>query len=1045
MHLLIANRGEIALRISRTARELGIETTAVHASDDRDGGHVRMADHVVTLPGRGAAAYQDAGALIDAARSTGADSVHPGYGFLSESAEFAEACLTSGLTFVGPAPSTLRALGNKISAREAAAAAGVPVPAATRAGADVDEMADLLSRHSAVMVKAVAGGGGRGIRAVRDPDELEDACKQCAAEALAGFGDGSLFAESLVPSARHIEIQVVGDGHDVAVIGDRDCSLQRRHQKLIEVAPAQNLAADTRRDLHAAASRLVASLSYTGLGTVEFLVTDSGQYYFLEVNPRIQVEHPITEAVTGVDLVAVSLRIAAGSRLSDLGLESTPESHGIAVEARVNAEHMDASGVAVPGTGTITAFTPPTGPGVRVDTHLRPGATVGVQFDPLLAKVIIHSASGDLHRAYDKAARALDEFVCDGVPTNLRLLTAILRDDDYRAGLVDTAFLTRRLVDFADAAPSEQEGPTLSSPMPGVVVQTAEAGASYPAGAALVTIEAMKMRHVVTAPYALVVQDVLVQVGRNVEAGESLATIRRVEPGSGEQDAAAVDLDAERADLAEVRALHRIGSDDERPEAVARRRSIGRRTARENIADLVDPDSFTEYGPLVVAAQGSRYSTEHLRALTPADGLVAGVATVGGVPIVVMSYDYSVLAGTQGARSHAKTDRMIRLARDRRLPVVLFPEGGGGRPGDVDAHWLSGLDVLTFHAFGALRGRVPLIAVVSGRCFAGNAALAGMCDVVVATPDTTIGMAGPALIEGGGLGTFAPDEIGPVAVQRRNGVLDVVAADEAAAVAVARRCLGIATAQPAVGAAPDPRVSRSVIPGDRMHAYDVRAAILAVADVGSVIELQADHAPGIITCFIRVDGRSYGLVANDCRHLGGAIDVAAARKMRSFLDLCDSWRLPVVSFCDTPGFMVGPASEAEGAVRAFADLFVAGARLTVPLGTVILRKGYGLGAQAMAGGSFHAADFVVAWPTGEIGMMGLEGAVRLGFRKELDAEPDDAARQALFDKHVTEAYAAGRANHAASAFEIDDVIDPAHTRAWISTLQFSNDSTPGER
>lgn len=1039
MHLLIANRGEIAARIARTARGLNIETTAVHARDDRDGLHLRLADHVITLAGEGPAAYLDQQALLDAAVTTGADTVHPGYGFLSESAMFVQACADAGLTFVGPSPQTLRLLGNKVSARLAATAAGMPVLAATRADASIDEIASLLAEHPrGIMVKAVAGGGGRGIRAVHDPAQLSSACHECAAEALAGFGDDALFAEVLLPAARHIEIQVVGDGHDVVVLGDRDCSVQRRHQKLIEIAPAQGLSDSVRSALHAGAARLLCSLDYTGLGTVEFLVgLDTDDYTFLEVNPRIQVEHPITEAVTGIDLVAVSLGLAAGRRLTDLALTTTPAPAGIAVEVRVNAETIDATGLAVPASGTVSAFTPPTGPGVRVDTALRAGARVGTGYDTLLAKVISHTVHSEAERAFDKAARALDELVLDGVATNRALLGAVLADAEFRAGPVDTSFLSRRLADFVESPVLAVGGPMLTSPMPGVVVEAAEVGVIHPAGATLIAIEAMKMRHVVHAPFSATLADIFVSVGDSVEVGQQLGTLIRDGAAGHHAMTQSVDLDAERPDLAEIRALHEIGLDEFRPEATARRHATQRRTARENIADLIDPGSLSEYGALAVAAQGSRYSPEQLRVATPADGLIAGTASIGGTPAVVMSYDYTVLAGTQGARSHAKTDRMIRLAYDRKLPVVVFPEGGGGRPGDVDAQWMSGLDVMTFHAFATLRGRVPLIGVVSGRCFAGNAALAGMCDIVIATPDTSIGMAGPALIEGGGLGRYAPEQVGPVSIQRRNGTIDVVAADEEQAVRVAQACLAYGTGVVSEGNAPDERLSRFVVPQDRLLAYDVRAAIEAVADVGSVIELQPDHAAGLITCLIRVDGKSFGLIANDCRHLGGAIHVAGARKMSAFLALCESWRLPVVSFCDTPGFMVGPGSEAEGAVRAFGDLFVAGAQLTVPLGTVILRKGYGLGAQAMAGGSFHAADFVVAWPTGEIGMMGLEGAVRLGYRKELEALDEPSERQAFFDAQVEQAYAAGRVCNAAAAFEIDDVIDPAQTRAWISTLTLS--------
>ncbi|NEW54011.1 carbamoyl-phosphate-synthetase, partial [Nocardia cyriacigeorgica] len=477
------------------------------------------------------------------------------------------------------------------------------------------------------------------------------------------------------------------------------------------------------------------------------------------------------------------------------------------------------------------------------------------------------------------------------------------------------------------------------------------------------------------------------------------------------------------------------------PDAVAKRRRLRRRTARENIADLVDADSFVEYGGLAVAAQSRRRSAEDLIANTPADGLVAGVATINAdrfgpqrTRAVVMSYDYTVLAGTQGMRNHTKTDRMLGLAHERSLPVVFFTEGGGGRPGDTDHPGVSGLDVTTFRAMGALSGRVPLIGIVSGRCFAGNAALLGMCDVVIATPDANIGMGGPAMIEGGGLGVYKPEDIGPIDVQRRNGVVHVVAADEAEAVSIARNYLAYFQGPTDEWEAPDPRLSRHVVPEDRLRAFDIRTAIEAIADIGSVLELRRDWGVGIVTALVRVEGRPVGLIANDCHHLGGAIDAPAADKLSAFLRLCGTHALPVVSLCDTPGFMVGPDIEKEGVVTRFARLFIDAAALTVPFGTIILRKAYGLGAQAMAAGSFRAPRFVIAWPTGEIGGMGLEGAVRLGFAKELAAIEHPDQRREAFDNLVELAYANGKALNAATLLEIDDVIDPADTRRWISTL-----------
>jgi acetyl-CoA carboxylase carboxyltransferase component len=399
-----------------------------------------------------------------------------------------------------------------------------------------------------------------------------------------------------------------------------------------------------------------------------------------------------------------------------------------------------------------------------------------------------------------------------------------------------------------------------------------------------------------------------------------------------------------------------------------------------------------------------------------------------------MSYDYMVLAGTQGYQGHRKKDRLFELAERFRLPVVLFAEGGGGRPGDTDSPGVSGLDVMAFALFGRLSGLVPLVGVVSGRCFAGNAALLGCCDVIIATEDASIGMAGPAMIEGGGLGLFQPDEVGPVSVQYPNGVIDVLVADDAAAVRTAKQYLSYFQGPVPDWECADQRELRAAIPEDRLRVYDVRKVITGLADKASVLELRGGWAPGIVTSLARLEGRPVGIIANNPGHLGGAIDSDGADKAARFMQLCDAHDLPIVFLCDTPGFMVGPEAEKTAQVRHFSRMFVVGASLTVPFATVVLRKGYGLGAQAMAGGSFHAPALTVAWPTGEIGGMGLEGAVRLGFRKELEAEQDPDERQALFERLVASAYRNGKALNAATHFELDDVIDPAETRSRLMSV-----------
>ena len=581
------------------------------------------------------------------------------------------------------------------------------------------------------------------------------------------------------------------------------------------------------------------------------------------------------------------------------------------------------------------------------------------------------------------------------------------------------------------------------SPLQGTVVHVpVAAGGVVAPGAELVVIESMKMEHPVMAEIAGRVTAVRVERGALVQPGDVLLTIDEAAPGAGETatpagTSAPVGI---RADLAGVIARHARGLDEGRPAAVERRHGVGKRTARENIDDLCDPGSFVEYGPLVVAAQRQRRTMEDLIERTPADGLVGGVGTVDGRRIVIAAYDYTVLAGTQGLQSHRKKDRLFDLATRQRLPVVLFAEGGGGRPGDTDGLGIAGLDVPTFQTFARLSGWVPLVGIVSGRCYAGNAALLGCCDVIIATEDANIGMGGPAMIEGGGLGVFAPEEIGPIDVQVPNGVVDVAVSDEAEAVAAARRYLayfGGRAAEDRRGHT-DQVMLRDLVPEDRTRVYDIRMVIDTLADTGSVLELRPAFGETMITALVRVDGHPIGIVANNPARLSGAIDAAGADKAARFLQLCDAFELPVLFLCDTPGIMVGPEAERTALVRHVSRLFVVGANVTVPTATIILRKGYGLGSMTMAAGGFKAPLFCVAWPTGEIGGMGLEGFVRLGYRDELAAIDDPEERERVFAAKVAALYEHGKAVSAATAFEIDDVIDPADSRRWITGVLTSS-------
>jgi acetyl-CoA carboxylase carboxyltransferase component len=584
----------------------------------------------------------------------------------------------------------------------------------------------------------------------------------------------------------------------------------------------------------------------------------------------------------------------------------------------------------------------------------------------------------------------------------------------------------------------------IAAPLPGVVTELAAVGSRVAAGGAVAVVESMKMHHEVPAPVAGIVRAVDVAVGDHVEEGQALATLDAsgdgadaddVEPGPGDE----LDPDRVRPDLATVLERRRLAADDgARPEAVAKRHATGLRTARENVADLCDPGSFSEYGALTLAAQRARRSEQELIERTPGDGIVTGVGTVNAALFgdeaartAVLAYDYTVLAGTQGIRNHRKTDRLLELAERHRLPVVLFAEGGGGRPGDTDSSELFHLVVPSFHTFARLSGLVPRVGIVSGRCFAGNAALLGCCDVVIATPEATIGMGGPAMIEGGGLGTFAPEEVGPVAMQQPNGVIDVLAADEAEAVAVAQRFLSYVQGPVADWSCADQRLLRDAVPEDAKRVHDARRVLELLADDDSVLELRPRFGQTIVTALARIEGRPVGVIANDPRYLSGAIDADGADKAARFMQLCDAFGLPLVSLVDTPGFMVGPESERSAAVRHTSRMFLTAATLSVPFLCVIVRRAFGLGAQAMAGGSLHAPAITLAWPSGELGAMGVEGAVRLALRGELEKIADAAEREQRVQDLVAAVRAQSTALNAATYFELDDVIDPADTRARV--------------
>ena len=1092
--ILIANRGEISIRVSRAAKELGIPSVAVFSEDDANSLHVRKADASHGLEGKGAAAYLNVEQIVSAALENGCDSVHPGYGFLSESTLLGQACRDAGLTFIGPSVESLDLFGDKIRARALAQEHGVPVlPGSASAVTEEEATAffESLDGHK-MLIKAAGGGGGRGMRVVSSADEIAESYKRARSEAGSSFGNDAVFVERLIERARHIEVQVIGDPDgNVSQLGERECTVQRRHQKLLEIAPSPALSPGLRAQITGAAVRLAQAAGYYSLGTFEFLVAaDSNEdFVFIEANARLQVEHTVTEEVTGVDLVQAQIQIAGGETLAKLNLEqsSIPTARGYAIQARVNLERMMEDGSVRPAGGTLSVFDPPAGPGVRVDTFGYTGYATNPRYDSLLAKVIAHSSSDDYAKSVTRARRALEEFTLAGVDTNIPFLLNVLEHDDFVLSRVNTRWVEQNIAELAqprgaaagsggeaagagakldvkdplasldffrsgagtrkDGTATEIVGPpgteALTAPLQGTVseVKVAE-GDTVREGQVAFVMSALKMEHLVKATTGGIVRQLNAEVGDTVYEDHPLAFVEPRNVGDAvQEETAEIDLDYIRPELQKLFERRGFLLDENRPEAVQRRRDKGRRTVRENIEQLIDPGTWLEYGGLATAAQRGARRQEELIRKTPADGLVAGVGSINGKHFgeersrtVFISYDDTVLAGTQGMRGHNKTDRIVGLANELSLPMIFNCEGAGGRSGDGDCDNLMafGGSVETFDKIARLSGKVPMIGTTAGWCYAGNAAMLGVTDLIIATKDALIAMGGPATIEGGGMGAFLPEEVGPISDIAPAGTVDVVVENEVEMIDTAKKCLSYFQGRIDDWECEDQRLLRHVIPENRMRAFDIREVIRLIADKDSVLELRPEFGVGMITAFIRIEGRPFGLTANNNAYIGGAIDSPGSDKVARFWQLCDTWNIPIVSLVDTPGMMVGPDVEKTGLVRHCARLFVTGANLETPRFGIILRKGYALGSMSVLFGGARTPIFTVSWPMSEHGGMNIEAGIQLANRERLAKIEDVEERAAEYERLLAKAYEHGGSLNVASLYEIDDVIDPAETRHWLS-------------
>jgi acetyl/propionyl-CoA carboxylase alpha subunit/acetyl-CoA carboxylase carboxyltransferase component len=1075
--VLIANRGEIAVRIARALAELDVASVAVFAEEDAASLHVLRADQAVALAGRGAAAYLDQDAVIAAARATGCDAVHPGYGFLAENAGFARRCAEASLVFIGPSAEALALFGDKAAARRLALAEGVPLAAGTTEATTLEEalaFARGLSPARPVMLKAIAGGGGRGIRIVENVADLPEAFARASSEAQAAFGVPDLYIEELITGARHLEVQVAGDrGGEVMHVFERECSLQRRQQKLIEIAPAPmrvgGFDAELRDGMFAAALRLARAARVHTLCTFEFLVDERARrFVFMEANPRLQVEHTVTEEVMGVDLVQTQIALAAGSSLAELGLSpaSLGTPRGFAVELRVNMERIQPDGSAAPTGGTLTAFEPPSGAGIRVDTFGYPGYATTTSFDPLLAKVIVSVPHGTLADAFARGYRALCELRIDGVHTNVALLQALLLRPELREGIFDTRFVERHLPELlaanvthpqlhaktaarvdATAAAMAIEGPEGSTPVVApmgghVVAIPVKEGDAVSATTTVAVIEAMKMEQAIVAGRAGVVRLLAVTKGDRVAPEQPLVFLElSAVAGEGNGDTQAADTDADFAHLAEVRARQLALLDEARGEAVEKYRKRAALTARERIAYLCDEGSFHEIGGLIRSA--------HAASFAPADGIVGGSAKIDGRSVLILSQDFSVYGGSSGRLGGVKMERVARQALQQGLPLVMLLDGGGHRIQDGQSSREYAPAMPLFHDLARMSGWVPMVSAVLGAGFASNTNYSGMADfVVMVRGQSTMGLAGPALVRAGTGEEISIEALGGAGAQvDRHGLADHATESEETALDSLRRFLAYL---PANAREPAPRVASwapsrdageiaSIVPANSRRSYDVRRVVRCLADEGSVFEVKPTYARNIVTSLARMGGRPVGFIANQPLVQSGMLDSPACEKASHFIALCDAFGLPLLYLMDVPGASIGSPAERTMLGRRSARMLFELGHATVPRLSVILRKGYGLGYVAMNGGRSFDAEACFAWPTAEICAMSVEGSVDVAFRRDYEKAEDPAARR---QELIDEIRARISPVLAAEGFGVDDVIEPAETRDRLLEVL---DRVPGRR
>lgn len=1054
--VLVANRGEIAVRIIRAIHELGGQAVAVYPADDANAMHVRLADEAIELPGEGVAAYLDQAAVIGAARSAQCLAIHPGYGFLSENAGFARNCQQAGIVFIGPDPDALDALGDKARARAFSIGQGVPVLPGTDGATQLPQVEEFARRHGAVMLKAVAGGGGRGVRPVIDPDELPQAFERCSSEARAAFGNEALYVEKLLVAPRHIEVQIVGDGSRVQHLGERDCSVQRRHQKLIEVAPSPGLDPALRARILDAAVRLAAALKYRGLGTFEFLV-DGDQFYFMEANPRLQVEHTITEEISGVDLVVTQLRLAAGATLAEVGLADAPVLQGFAVQARVNLESLAEDGAPRPSSGVIETFALPSGPGVRVDTYGYAGYRVSPRYDSLIAKVI--GRGRDFAAASRRTAAALAEFDIRGVATNLDLMHGILTAEDFLAGQFDTTYIPTHLEQLLEhrrpaTAAGEQAGEAsggrqrrqaapegslaVSATMSGVLIKLEVApGDVVAAGATVAVIESMKMEHLMRAPESMWIEAVTVQPGDVVDEGALLAygdpvDVAEAAPAAGDHARAqAEDWSAEVAEIARRRELAlAMGG----PQRVQRQRAEGKLTARERIDALVDPGSFAEIG--VLAGFGSYDDQGRLTSLLPAN-LIGGTARLNQRKVVLAVDDFTRRGGASDAARRGKQLFLEDYAGAMRLPMVRLLDGQSGGGSVKSIRDLGYTYVPANPAWDKVVDNMSLVPVVTaglGPTVGLGAARLVMSHLAILVEGVgQLFTAGPPVVREATGEDLSKEQLGGAQVHRDNGSVERIVASELEAFAVIRQFLSYLPSSvyelPPVLDRADPPQRReemllAAVPRNQRRPYIIGPILDAIFDQGSVF-IYAEYGAGTVTALARLDGYPVGVIAQDPMK-GATMSVEGAQAVGRLVDLCEMFHLPIVSLTDQAGVDIGRVAEKRATIRAGARAISAVYQARVPQAELIIRRVYGVGGAGIV--NRHRANRSWAWPSGDWGSLPSRGGIEAAFRAEIAASGDPAA---TLDRLAREIGALSSPFRTAENFGIQDMIDPRDSRALL--------------